>query len=851
MKYVALVSGGKDSFYAIMECAKLGHELVACVHLGRPTRPHALSTSGAGGNDVDAEEEEEEEESYMYQTAASEAVRTLVEECLEVPLVWHERKGRSVNTSLVYSGPTEHDEVEDLCDALIEAKRRFDFVGVSSGAILSTYQRVRVEHACSRLGLQSLAYLWRIEAQGRLLERMTASDEEEENGLDAVLVKVAAPPGLVPRRHLGQSLRDLHVHLQHLHAKYGVHQCGEGGEYETLVVNCPLFRHNRLVLDNTEVVEEGDGVGILRVHACHAEPKFDGTVVSTVGSQYARASHHHHNASVLDTPVVAAVPSLHCGDERDTTESLSPTAVPELTTTPPPPTTLPPPPLAMLPRVCRVAGGLLHVEVVAVMAAAEPAARSSLPSVSNDDDGADDNGRAAEEEALQVFQLLQAALEEHGCTFLDVAFVHLYLRQMADFARVNRVYKDFFGVSLPPSRSCVGLGDMLPQGRRVQLDCLAQCGSGDALRGVTRHEDNGNGKEPIPRRTAREVLHVQSLSHWAPVCVGPYSQANTLGGLHWVAGQIGLDPPTMTLRPDWEAQLRQAWRNLASVLDALGADLSHMVIGLVYTTYDVWARRGALDQLRLICREQRASNGGVVAGAIDGTRPDDEHDGYEDEETRQALSRGTADPTTNASEVPLLLVAVSELPVGAEVEVEAVATTRESHSSLQRTHVVTRETIDADSKQRGGAMFHLETWLLSLESGAVTNGLVAAFVEDECNAGVDTHLVLAAMMQALANVCAESTTHVPPALHLRLFYRGVDRGGAVVDDAAVRAAFHASLTLLGSDNDPATCIVPVKALSLLHKDSPTDGRLYLFAIEAHMIDPVRAETDLWIHEGRG
>ncbi len=33
--------------------------------------------------------------------------------------------------------------------------------GVSAGAILSDYQRVRVESVCSRLGLTSLAFLWR------------------------------------------------------------------------------------------------------------------------------------------------------------------------------------------------------------------------------------------------------------------------------------------------------------------------------------------------------------------------------------------------------------------------------------------------------------------------------------------------------------------------------------------------------------------------------------------------------------------------------------------------------------------------------------------------------------------
>lgn len=39
---------------------------------------------------------------------------------------------------------------------------------VSSGAIASDYQRIRVENVCSRLGLVSLAYLWH-QPQGPLL----------------------------------------------------------------------------------------------------------------------------------------------------------------------------------------------------------------------------------------------------------------------------------------------------------------------------------------------------------------------------------------------------------------------------------------------------------------------------------------------------------------------------------------------------------------------------------------------------------------------------------------------------------------------------------------------------------
>lgn len=57
--------------------------------------------------------------------------------------------------------------------------------GVSSGAILSTYQRTRVENVCGRLGLTSMAFLWR-RRQSPLLKEMI------EAGVDAILVKVRA-----------------------------------------------------------------------------------------------------------------------------------------------------------------------------------------------------------------------------------------------------------------------------------------------------------------------------------------------------------------------------------------------------------------------------------------------------------------------------------------------------------------------------------------------------------------------------------------------------------------------------------------------------------------------------------
>lgn len=71
---------------------------------------------------------------------------------------------------------TPGDEVEDMFCLLSEVKRQIPAIAaVSSGAIASDYQRLRVESVCSRLGLVSLAYMWKRE-QSLLLQEMVRCD---------------------------------------------------------------------------------------------------------------------------------------------------------------------------------------------------------------------------------------------------------------------------------------------------------------------------------------------------------------------------------------------------------------------------------------------------------------------------------------------------------------------------------------------------------------------------------------------------------------------------------------------------------------------------------------------------
>jgi len=65
-------------------------------------------------------------------------------------------------------------------------------------------------------------------------------------GLHSILVKVASL-GL-SQKHLGKSLAQLQHVLLGLADKFGCNACGEGGEYETLTLDGPMFSRSHICL---------------------------------------------------------------------------------------------------------------------------------------------------------------------------------------------------------------------------------------------------------------------------------------------------------------------------------------------------------------------------------------------------------------------------------------------------------------------------------------------------------------------------------------------------------------------------------------------------------------------------
>ncbi|PWY93457.1 adenine nucleotide alpha hydrolases-like protein [Aspergillus sclerotioniger CBS 115572] len=212
LNVIALISGGKDSLYSILHCIRNGHKVVALGNLHPPSRRT---------NNVKNEEEFEEEDldSFMYQTIGHSIIPQY-ESALGIPLYRQEIIGSAVDTGRVYrdqqqqrnqpsSGKGDYGEGEvreedaDETESLIPLLQRIKAAhpeanAISAGAILSTYQRTRIENVAARMGLVPLAWLWMYPSLPAPLERMGLPgdagllEDMAACGCEARIIKVAS-----------------------------------------------------------------------------------------------------------------------------------------------------------------------------------------------------------------------------------------------------------------------------------------------------------------------------------------------------------------------------------------------------------------------------------------------------------------------------------------------------------------------------------------------------------------------------------------------------------------------------------------------------------------------------------
>ncbi|MBU1939710.1 TIGR00289 family protein, partial [Candidatus Micrarchaeota archaeon] len=83
-----------------------------------------------------------------------------------------------------------------------------------------------------------------------------------------VIIVAIAAQGL-DEKWLGREINaDAVAELKQLHEKHGISIVGEGGEFETLVLNCPLFK-KRIEIIRSEKKIENENTGVLIIEDAH------------------------------------------------------------------------------------------------------------------------------------------------------------------------------------------------------------------------------------------------------------------------------------------------------------------------------------------------------------------------------------------------------------------------------------------------------------------------------------------------------------------------------------------------------------------------------------------------------
>lgn len=201
MRVAALLSGGKDSVYAVYIALQYGWEVTSLVTL----TPHSR-------------------DSWMFHGINLHLMPKMAEN-IGVPLIEKHTAG----------------EKEKELDDLKEVLSKLPVEGIISGAIASDYQRSRINHVCDTLGLKSFTPLWHKNPEQLLRWQVEA-------GFEIMIVSVAAE-GL-RREWLGEKITEKTVDKFIETCKRNrVHVAGEGGEFETLVMDCPLYKKRVLVKD--------------------------------------------------------------------------------------------------------------------------------------------------------------------------------------------------------------------------------------------------------------------------------------------------------------------------------------------------------------------------------------------------------------------------------------------------------------------------------------------------------------------------------------------------------------------------------------------------------------------------
>ncbi len=203
MKLGVLFTGGKDSTFAAYLTKYYGNE-ISCLITLLSKNPN----------------------SYMFHTPSISKVEKQAE-IMNLPLITQKTKG------------LKEEELKDLEFAIKEAKNKFKIEAIVTGAVESVYQASRVQKICDKLDLDCFNPLWQKD-QFELLNDLI------KNKFTTIITGVFAYP--LDESWLGRNIDMNFINdIKRYYNQYKINPAGEGGEFETFVLDCPLFKTNLVV----------------------------------------------------------------------------------------------------------------------------------------------------------------------------------------------------------------------------------------------------------------------------------------------------------------------------------------------------------------------------------------------------------------------------------------------------------------------------------------------------------------------------------------------------------------------------------------------------------------------------
>ena len=210
MKLAALYSGGKDSTFAIYLAKQEGHEVKCLVTI------FPLS----------------EESQFLHYPNIS--ITKLQAKSMKLP---HLYGSASSNDTKI--------EVSELESLLMQAKKEFGIEGIVHGGILSEFQKNYFESVCKKLSLKIISPLWRID-QKQYMKKLIESDFK-------YIITSVSSEGL-DDSWLGRVITHKDIDdLEKLAITHGFNLSFEGGEAESLVLNCPLFSMSLKIIKSNKI----------------------------------------------------------------------------------------------------------------------------------------------------------------------------------------------------------------------------------------------------------------------------------------------------------------------------------------------------------------------------------------------------------------------------------------------------------------------------------------------------------------------------------------------------------------------------------------------------------------------